>query len=78
MRDRSDESVLESLTPHEARIFELIGEGMTNREIADEIHLAEKTVKNYSSTLYRKLGLRRRTQVAALAARVDERRRRLM
>ncbi|MGA9276247.1 response regulator [Ilumatobacter sp.] len=64
---------LDDLTPQETRIFELIGQGMTNRQIAEEIHLAEKTVKNYVSNLLSKLGMSRRTEAAALAARVEER-----
>ncbi|MCP3936842.1 MAG: response regulator transcription factor [Actinomycetia bacterium] len=61
------------LTPQERRIFDLIGDGHTNREIAEEMFLAEKTVKNYVSNLLTKLGMSRRTEVAALAARLDER-----
>lgn len=60
---------LDRLTPQESRILELIGEGMTNRQIAAEMFLAEKTVKNYVSQLLAKLGLQRRTQAAVLAAR---------
>ena len=65
-----------SLTPQEQRIFTLIGDGYSNRQIADEMFLAEKTVKNYVSNLFAKLGISRRTQAAALAARLDERERR--
>jgi two-component system response regulator DevR len=65
---------LARLTPQEQRIFELIGEGCTNRQIADEMFLAEKTVKNYVSNMLAKLGMSRRTEAAALAARIDERR----
>lgn len=72
--NETEEGVLRTLTPQELKIFELIGEGLSNREIADEIFLAEKTVKNYTSNLFSKLGISRRTQAAALAARVDERR----
>lgn len=72
----SDEGALLSLTPQEHRIFELIGEGLSNRQIAGELCLAEKTVKNYVSNLFVKLGVTRRTQAAALAARLDERERR--
>ncbi len=72
----SEEGVLMSLTPQEQRIFELIGEGMSNRQIADEMYLAEKTVKNYVSNLFAKLGISRRTEAAALAARLDEREKR--
>ncbi len=72
----SDEGRLSELTPQEQRIFDLIGEGCSNRQIADELFLAEKTVKNYVSGLFNKLGMSRRTEAAALAARVDERHRR--
>ncbi|MEM9653750.1 MAG: response regulator transcription factor [Actinomycetota bacterium] len=72
----SEEGPLLSLTPQERRIFDLIGEGMSNRQIADELFLAEKTVKNYVSNLFVKLGISRRTEAAALAARLDERERR--
>ena len=75
LRD-SDEGRLSDLTPQEQRIFDLIGEGCSNRQIADELFLAEKTVKNYVSGLFAKLGMTRRTEAAALAARVDERHRR--
>jgi DNA-binding NarL/FixJ family response regulator len=60
---------LDRLTAQESRLLELIGEGLTNREIAAEMFLAEKTVKNYVSQLLAKLGLQRRTQAAVLAAR---------
>ncbi len=72
LRD-SEEGRLFDLTPQERRIFECIGEGMTNRQIANDMHLAEKTVKNYVSNLLAKLGMSRRTEAAALAARLDER-----
>ncbi len=75
LRD-SDEGLLLTLTPQENRIFELIGEGLSNRQIAEEMFLAEKTVKNYVSNLFTKLGISRRTEAAALAARIDERQRR--
>ncbi|WP_275693217.1 response regulator transcription factor [Nocardioides sp. TF02-7] len=58
---------LEGLTDQELRILELIGEGRTNREIAQEMFLAEKTVKNYVSSLLAKLGLSSRTQAAIFA-----------
>ncbi len=72
----SEDGVLLSLTPQEQRIFELIGEGHSNRQIANEMFLAEKTVKNYISNLFAKLGITRRTQAAAMAARLDERQKR--
>ena len=57
---------LRSLTEQERRILELVGEGLTNRQIGERMFLAEKTVKNYVSSLLAKLGLERRTQAAVL------------
>lgn len=71
----SEEGQLEQLTPQERKIFDLIGAGMSNRQIALEMYLAEKTVKNYVSNLLAKLGMSRRTEAAALSARIEERRR---
>ena len=65
---------LEALSAQERRIFELIGEGRTNRQIGEAMYLAEKTVKNYVSNLLAKLGMARRTEAAAYAARLEERR----
>jgi DNA-binding NarL/FixJ family response regulator len=65
---------LAGLTPQEKRILEYIAEGKTNRQIAEGMFLAEKTVKNYVSNLLAKLGMERRSQAAAFAARLDERR----
>ncbi|MBA9005246.1 response regulator transcription factor [Thermomonospora cellulosilytica] len=59
---------LAALTDQERQILELIGEGLTNRQIGERMFLAEKTVKNYVSNLFAKLDMRRRTQAAALAA----------
>ncbi len=64
---------LSSLTPQERRILDLIAEGYTNRQIAETMFLAEKTVKNYVSNLLAKLGMERRTQAATFAARMHER-----
>jgi DNA-binding NarL/FixJ family response regulator len=58
---------LDALTTQEQKILELIGEGMTNRQIAESIFLAEKTVKNYVSSMLAKLGLTSRTQAAIFA-----------
>ncbi|SNT62532.1 regulatory protein, luxR family, partial [Actinomadura meyerae] len=52
----------------ERHIFDLIGEGLTNRQIGERLYLAEKTVKNHISSIFAKLGMSRRTQAAALAA----------
>lgn len=65
-----EDEKLAQLTKQERRILELIGEGMTNRQIGNELHLAEKTVKNYVSSLLAKLGMERRTQAAAYVARL--------
>ena len=64
---------LASLTPQERRILDLIAEGRTNRQIAETMFLAEKTVKNYVSNLLAKLGMESRTQAATFAARLNER-----
>ena len=61
---------LAGLSAQECRILELIGEGLTNRQIGERIFLAEKTVKNYVSALFSKLGMERRTQAAVYAVRV--------
>jgi DNA-binding NarL/FixJ family response regulator len=61
---------LQGLSDQERRILILIGDGLTNRQIGEAMHLAEKTVKNYVSSLLSKLGMERRTQAAALAARM--------
>ena len=71
----TDAGLLEGLSPQERKIFDLIGRGCSNREIADELFLAEKTVKNYVSNVLSKLSMHRRTEAAALAARLEERRR---
>ncbi|MDX3073325.1 response regulator [Streptomyces sp. NPDC088354] len=64
------EDRLSDLTEQEKRILDLIGEGLTNRQIGERLHLAEKTVKNYVSSLLAKLGMQRRTQAAAYVARL--------
>ncbi|WP_062430639.1 response regulator transcription factor [Herbidospora daliensis] len=61
---------LGTLSEQERTILELIGEGLTNRQIGERMYLAEKTVKNYVSNLLAKLNMQRRTQAAALAARM--------
>jgi two-component system, NarL family, response regulator DevR len=70
LRDASSRrDSLARLTPHERSVLELIGQGLTNRQIGERLLIAEKTVKNYVSTLFRKLGLEQRTAAAAYAAR---------
>lgn len=61
---------LAALSEQERHILELIGEGLTNRQIGERLFLAEKTVKNYVSNVLSKLSMQRRTQAAALAARL--------
>jgi DNA-binding NarL/FixJ family response regulator len=67
---QKEDERLTGLTKQERRILDLIGEGMTNRQIGTELHLAEKTVKNYVSSLLAKLGMERRTQAAAYVAKM--------
>ncbi|MBB0244647.1 response regulator [Streptomyces alkaliphilus] len=67
---RGDER-LGRLTDQERRILDLIGEGLTNRAIGERLHLAEKTIKNYVSSLLAKLGMERRSQAAAYVARLQ-------
>jgi two-component system response regulator DevR len=62
-----EDKALAPLTDQERRILELIGEGLTNRQIAERMFLAEKTVKNYVSSMLGKLGMERRTQAAVFA-----------
>jgi DNA-binding NarL/FixJ family response regulator len=72
-RDDGRGGPLAELTDQERAVFDLIGEGMTNRQIAERLFLAEKTVKNYVSHLLAKLGMQRRTQAAVLAAELKSR-----
>ncbi|WP_221348402.1 response regulator [Streptomyces beigongshangae] len=65
------DSRLANLTDQERRILDLIGEGLTNRVIGERLHLAEKTIKNYVSSLLAKLGMERRAQAAAYVARLQ-------
>jgi two-component system response regulator DevR len=73
--ERGDER-LARLSPQERRILELIAEGRTNRDIGEEMFLAEKTVKNYVSNVLMKLDMKRRTEAAVFAvqARAAQRR----
>jgi DNA-binding NarL/FixJ family response regulator len=68
------EDELAGLTDQERRILDLIAEGLTNRQIGERMYLAEKTVKNYVSNVLAKLGMSRRSEAAAYAARLAERR----
>ena len=71
LKGQEPDSRLDGLSDQERRILDLIGDGMTNRQIGETMHLAEKTVKNYVSGLLAKLGMERRTQAAALSARMS-------
>jgi DNA-binding NarL/FixJ family response regulator len=72
-RQRDDADPLRELSDQERTVLELIGDGLTNRQIAERMFLAEKTVKNYVSHLLAKLGMQRRTQVAVLATELRSR-----
>ncbi|MFC4003483.1 response regulator [Prauserella oleivorans] len=67
--DREPDPRYAALSPQERRVLDLVARGLTNRQIAEELTLAEKTVKNYVSSLLHKLGFERRTEAAVFAAR---------
>ena len=69
---KPEDKRLASLSDQERRVLSLIGEGLTNRQIAEQMFLAEKTVKNYVSSLLSKLGMERRTQAAIFTTRLQE------
>jgi len=70
LRERAASSdPVAALSDQEKRVLDLIGEGLTNRQIAERMFLAEKTVKNYVSSLLTKLGMQRRAQATAFAVR---------
>jgi two-component system response regulator DevR len=62
-----EDDAVSRLTPMEKRVLDLVGQGLANREIADELGIAEKTVKNHVTSVLAKMGLQRRTQVVAWA-----------
>ncbi|MER6668083.1 response regulator transcription factor [Amycolatopsis japonica] len=66
-REHDRDDPIAGLSEQERAVFELIGEGLTNREIGERLFLAEKTIKNYVSRILGKLGIQRRTQAAVLA-----------
>ena len=74
LRHPEEKDELRMLTDQERRILDHIAEGLTNRQIGEQMYLAEKTVKNYVSNVLSKLGMSRRTEAAAYAARLSERR----
>jgi two-component system response regulator DevR len=69
----AEDERLATLTDQERKVLELIAEGLTNRQIGEQLHLAEKTIKNYVSNLLAKLGMERRTQAAVYATKLDQR-----
>jgi two-component system response regulator DevR len=71
LREQPAADPLSALSDQEKIVLELIGDGLTNRQIAERMSLAEKTVKNYVSSLLTRLGVQRRTQAAAFAARLS-------
>ena len=72
LRERAEATdPLQELSTQERRVLELIGEGLTNRQIGERMFLAEKTIKNYVSRLLAKLGLERRTQAAVIATKLQ-------
>ena len=75
-RGTEGDELLGRLTDQERKVIDLIGEGLTNRQIAERLFLAEKTIKNYVSNILTKLGMTRRTEAAAYVARSAERLRR--
>ena len=74
LRAPAEKDELAGLTDQERRVLDLVAEGLTNRQIGERMFLAEKTVKNYVSNLLSKLGMSRRSEAAAYAARLEERR----
>ncbi|WP_374610283.1 response regulator [Gordonia sp. (in: high G+C Gram-positive bacteria)] len=69
---QTEKDPLAELTHQEREVFALIGEGLTNRQIAGRMFLAEKTIKNYVSRILGKLDMQRRTQVAVMATRLRD------
>ena len=67
----AEDERLASLTPQERKILLLLADGLTNRQIGEQMFLAEKTIKNYVSNLLMKLGMKRRTEAAVYAARQE-------
>lgn len=74
LRNPPRDGLTESLTPQESTILGQLADGSTNRQIAEQMFLAEKTVKNYVSNVLAKLGMHHRNQAAVYAAQLAERR----
>ena len=69
VRDQARRDPMARLSRRERMVLELIGEGLTNRQIGERLLVSEKTVKNYVTTMFGKLGMEQRTQAAAYATR---------
>jgi DNA-binding NarL/FixJ family response regulator len=68
-RGPAQDERLARLTEQERKVLDLLAEGLTNREIGERLHLAEKTIKNYVTALLAKMGMARRTEAAVYAVR---------
>lgn len=68
-RENASSDPLERLTPQEMRVFALLADGASNREVGTALQLAEQTVRNYVHNILTKLGLKNRVQLTVLAAR---------
>ena len=68
-RGPEEDELIARLTPQERQVLVLLAEGLTNRQIAARLYLAEKTIKNYVTSVLSKMGMARRTEAAVYAAR---------
>jgi DNA-binding NarL/FixJ family response regulator len=68
-RGPAEDELIARLTEQERHVLELLAQGMTNRQIAQHLYLAEKTIKNYVTSILSKMGMARRTEAAVYAAR---------
>ena len=68
-RGPEEDELIARLTPQEREVLLLLADGMTNRQIASRLYLAEKTIKNYVTSILSKMGMARRTEAAVYAAR---------
>lgn len=69
-----EDELLQHLTGQERRVLDLVAEGLTNRQIAGRLYVAEKTVKNYVTSMLAKMGMARRTEAAVYAVRLQNER----